>query len=158
MRADTLERAKDEAVRLFERSQINLEWIDEGTCQGRCLFVRVTAGPIGTEGRTNSLVVGVAPGTEAARGKFAWVFYDRIRVYSAELGLGAPVMLGHVIAHELGHLLLPHNAHSTAGVMRPGWDRTHVTNAVDGLLTFTPAEAALIRERLSVRTSRIAGK
>jgi hypothetical protein len=156
MPADALERAKEEAVRLFERSRIDLVWIDAETCHARCLFVRVIAKPIGTKGLRNPFVVGVAPGTPEIRGKFAWVFYDRIRAYSAELGLAASQMLGHVIAHELGHLLLPHEAHSLAGVMRPAWDRAQVNGAVKGLLAFTPDQADLIRARLSASASPIA--
>jgi hypothetical protein len=154
--ADALKRAKAEAAGLFERSQIDLVWIDAEMCHARCLFVRIIAKPIGTKGVRNPFVVGVAPGTPEVRGKFAWVFYDRIRAYSAELGLQASQMLGHVIAHELGHLLLPHEAHSLVGVMRPAWDRAQVNGALRGLLAFTPDEANLIRARLSASASPIA--
>ncbi len=156
MPADALERAKDEAARLFERSKIDLVWIDAETCHARCLFVRIIAKPIGTKGLGNPFVVGVAPGTLEVRGKFALVFYDRIRAYSAELGLEASQMLGHVIAHELGHLLLPHEAHSLVGLMRPAWDKAQVTGAVRGLLAFTPDQADLIRARLSASALPIA--
>ncbi len=64
-------------------------------------------------------------------------------------------LLGHVMAHELGHLLLPYGAHVVAGVMRPEWDRAQVKNAAKGLLTFTPDQAALIRERLQASASPI---
>src|SRR5688572_17990334 len=80
----TLQRAKAEAAALFERSQISVEWIDAEACDSRCLYVRIIAKPIGIESRKQS-VVGIAPGTPEARGKFAWVFYDRICIYSADL-------------------------------------------------------------------------
>lgn len=153
--AGTLERAKAEAAALFARSQISVEWMNAEACETRCLFVRIIPKPIGTESR-NPYVVGIAPGTPEARGKFAWIFFDRISAYSAELRLNAPQMLGHVIAHELGHLLLPHDAHSLAGVMRPAWDTAQVKGVVEGLLTFTPDQAVLIRSRLSASASPIA--
>lgn len=59
-----------------------------------------------------------AQGTHEPRATFAWVFSGRVCNDSAEPGLDAAQMLGHVIAHELGHLLLPHGAHSLAGVVR----------------------------------------
>ena len=62
--------------------------------------------------------------------------------------MDASQLLGHVMAHELGHLLLPHGAHSAAGLMRPALDRAQVRAAIAGLLTFTPDQAALIRARL----------
>jgi hypothetical protein len=40
--------------------------------------------------------------------------------------------------------------------MRGAWDGNQANQAITGLLTFTPAEAALIRERLSACASRIA--
>ena len=150
--AGTLRHAKAEAIAIFERSQISLEWIDAEACDPRCLYVRIIAKPIGKESDDQS-VVGIAPGTPEARGRFAWVFYDRICSYSADLGLDASQMLGHVIAHELGHLLLPHDAHSLAGIMRPAWDRAQVNGVTKGALTFTPEQAALIRHRLSASAS-----
>ena len=75
-------------------------------------------------------------------------------LYSAELGIDASQMLGHVMAHELGHLLLPHGAHSLAGLMRRDGIAAQVEPATAGLLTFAPAEAALIRERLYASASR----
>ena len=66
----------------------------------------------------------------------------------AELALGLAQLLGFVMAHEMGHMLLPYGAHSQVGIMRPEWDRAQVKNAVEGVLTFTPVQAALIRARL----------
>jgi hypothetical protein len=51
-------------------------------------------------------------------------------------------MLGDVIAHELGHLMLP-PGHSNFGIMRRALDMT-----TRRLETFTNAEAKEIRERV----------
>jgi hypothetical protein len=60
-------------------------------------------------------------------------------------------VLGHVVAHELGHLLLGRGTHSAAGLMRADLD----TNlAVQGRLLFTDAEARAIRAALEVTTPR----
>ena len=98
-------------------------------------------------------MLGVAPGTKEVRGINLWIFYPRIRAYSAELGMDASQLLGHVMAHEMGHLLLPYGAHSVAGLMRPDWDRSQVQAANRGLLTFMPDQAGLIRERLQAFAS-----
>ena len=115
---------------------------------------RIVAKPISAAQRSR-FVVGIAPETREARAIIAYAFYDRVQLYSAELGLDASQMLGHVMAHELGHLLLPHGAHSLAGVMRGAWDGTQAKQATLGRLTFTSAEAALIRDRLSACASRM---
>jgi len=150
--ADVLEQAKREAARVFGLSNIDLEWLEPGPYQPRSLTLRIVAAPIGTESR-HRFVLGFAPGTLKARGIIAFAFYDRIQIYGADLGLDGSEMLGHVIAHELGHLLLPYDAHSPSGLMRRGWDEAQANQARMGLLTFTPHQAALIRERLSASVS-----
>jgi len=52
-------------------------------------------------------------------GVIADVYADRVRELAG--GREAEVVLGRVITHELGHLLLGKNAHSAAGIMRAGW-------------------------------------
>jgi hypothetical protein len=155
MPADVLEQAKHAASQVFALSNIGLQWIGEGPYQPCSLTVRIMAAPIGTISR-NRLVMGMAPGTREARAIIAFAFYERIHDYAADLGLNDSQLLGHVMAHELGHLLLPYGGHSLTGVMRGAWDGTQANQATLGLLTFTTAEAALIRDRLSACASRIA--
>jgi hypothetical protein len=150
--AAVLEQAKQAAVRVFALSSVDLQWIGHGPYQPCSLIVRILAKPIGATIRSR-FVMGIAPETREARAIIAFAFYDRIQLYSAVLALDASQMLGHVIAHELGHLLLPHGAHSVAGLMRGAWDDTQANQAAMGVLTFTPAEAALIQERRSACAS-----
>jgi uncharacterized protein YqgC (DUF456 family) len=91
----------------------------------------------------------VAPGTRETRGTLAYAFYDRIKeVTITTIGADAGLILGHVIAHEIGHLLLPYNSHAQTGLMRGGRDTQQAMRAATGALTFTSKEAALILERL----------
>ena len=108
--------------------------------------------PISAKSRDPQML-GVAPNTPEAQGTNLWIFYPRIREYSARLRMNTSQPLGHVMANELGHLLLPYGAHSVAGLMRPEWDRLQVRAANKGLLTFTPDQAGLIRERLRASAS-----
>jgi hypothetical protein len=153
--AGTLERAQQEADGVFRRSNIAFSWIQPGTCEQSCLVLKIVSKPIGALSR-NPKIVGVAPGTREARGTIAFVFYDRIRVYSAELRIETWQMLGYVMAHELGHLLLPYGAHSVAGIMRPSWDRLQANRAAESTLRFTADQASLIRERLQASATPIA--
>ena len=146
--ADTLGRARHVAARVFRLSGITLVWVDAKTCRATCLTVRIVTQPVSAKSRDPHML-GVAPSTTEARGINVWIFYPRIRAYSADFGMHASQLLGHVIAHEMGHLLLAYGAHALAGVMRPEWDRAQVTAAAAGRLTFTPDQAASIREHLS---------
>ena len=63
---------------------------------------------------------------------------------------------GHVIAHEIGHVLLGPNAHSTAGLMAASLDLPRI--ALGGLW-FDRIQAAIIRARLACDGSvRVASK
>ena len=150
--ADTLARAQDDATRVFQLSGITLVWVDAKTCTALCLTIRIVARPVSAKSRDPHML-GVAASTPEARGINVWIFYPRIRAYSVDLGMHISQLLGHVIAHEMGHLLLPYDTHSAAGVMRPAWDDAQVRAAVKGGLTFTPDQAASIREHLSACAS-----
>jgi hypothetical protein len=63
-------------------------------------------------------------------------------------------MLGHVMTHELGHLLLGSNRHSDAGVMRPRWSDRDLFRAQMGALQFTSAQADRMRLQVNARTLR----
>lgn len=57
-------------------------------------------------------------------------------------------LLGHGVAHEIGHLLLGPNSHSSAGIMRPVWRREELERMARGLLGFEAAQATEMRSAL----------
>jgi hypothetical protein len=63
----------------------------------------------------------------------------------------APIILGCVIAHEIGHLLLGTNSHSGSGVMQQRWERRQIRQAMTGTLLFTPKQAKLIQAEMQKR-------
>jgi hypothetical protein len=69
----------------------------------------------------------------------------------AELEL--PVILGCVIAHEIGHLLLGPDSHSESGIMQPRWERKQMRQALTGTLLFTPVQAKHIQAEARMRMS-----
>jgi hypothetical protein len=86
---------------------------------------------------------------------FASVYYD-YALRSAKRDndeFEVPVILGCVIAHELGHLLLGSNSHSGSGVMQPQWGRKQVQQALTGGLLFTHAQSKRIQAEAEKRTS-----
>jgi hypothetical protein len=64
-------------------------------------------------------------------------------------------ILGHLMAHELGHLLLGTNSHFPVGIMRASWRTLEMKQALMGNLSFTPEQAARMRDE--VRRRRKAG-
>jgi hypothetical protein len=62
-----------------------------------------------------------------------------------------PVILGCVIAHEIGHLLLGPNSHSDSGIMQPNWERKQVRQAMTASLLFTPLQAKSMQAEVRTR-------
>ena len=56
-----------------------------------------------------------------------------------------PIILGCVMAHELGHLLLGSNSHSDRGIMLSRWEVNQVRHLMMGALLFTPEQSKLMR-------------
>ena len=76
----------------------------------------------------------------------ATVLYDCVKRFARRYHINRGVMLGYVIAHELGHLLLPPKSHSAAGVMRGMID---LQLASERQLRFTPEQGALMLRKLA---------
>jgi hypothetical protein len=69
----------------------------------------------------------------------------------------ASTLLGCVIAHELGHLILRSHSHSSAGIMQSHWDRDQIHQAQTGNLRFAPEQAVQIRENVRLLVNRQQG-
>jgi hypothetical protein len=91
---------------------------------------------------------------------FASVYYEsawrRAKNDGAEFEISK--ILGGVMAHELGHLLLGTNSHSSTGIMQPRWEPNQVRQLMMGTLLFTPGQSKLMREQARMRTRLQMGK
>ncbi len=151
--ADTLRQAQQEASRILGAVGIRLVWVSGQMPQGaRYLVIRVISEPMSPMTR-NASVLGTAASSKSNGATTASLFYERIVQESGRLGVDASLLLGHVMAHEMGHLLLPGGSHTPTGLMKAGWDRHQSVLASTGKLTFAPNQASLIRARLSTRTN-----
>jgi hypothetical protein len=83
------------------------------------------------------------------QGHASFVFYHRVQELSNNNGLSEPVVLGHIIAHELGHLLLGEGAHSDKGIMMEDLRVKDFRQAGKGTpLTFSTEQVQHMRARL----------
>src|SRR5215469_1383035 len=77
----------------------------------------------------------------------ASVYYESLitlaRTYRAEM-IDLPTILGCVMAHEIGHLLLGSN-HSATGIMKAHWGRKQMRELIKGDLLFTFQQSKLIQ-------------
>ena len=143
---DALDFAESRAAEVFSRIGVRVTWIDEETAFREHLRPPFTVVLIksGAQLLARPAVVdalGFAdPGVSRAH-----VIYDRVEALAARSPLSAASLLGDVIAHELGHLMLPSPRHSARGIMRSG-----VEVQVRALETFTDPQATQIVSRLTV--------
>ena len=86
-------------------------------------------------------------------GYYASVFYHRVEELSGIFTSSTPVVLGHVIAHEMGHLLLGHGGHSRTGLMTANWDRKELERVNQRTFIFNSQQAKEIRARFLERHS-----
>ena len=152
----TLERGEEVAGRIYQHAGIAIQWTDcspmSSRSQADCrdaassphLSVRIVARPLNLPGED----FGVAFVDGQGAGQQADVFYSRIENFQAESLADRAQILGHVMAHELGHLLLGMNSHSTQGIMQPHWGERELRLASMGNLQFDRRQSEMIRDRV----------
>jgi hypothetical protein len=113
---ETLIEAQRLASFVFQEAAIEFLWLDGGqssvaesdyVLRIHCCFEKLNT-------RLHRRTVAFAP----AGGRHITVFWDRIRTEAAAGSHPETLLLGYVIAHELGHLLLPPGYHSPHGIMQ----------------------------------------
>ena len=88
-----------------------------------------------------------ALGTALTPAGRAYIFCDRIDELAAGKPLDAASLLGKLIAHEVGHLLLPINGDAKEGIMRAD------LNLQASFQRFTSAQGDTIRTRIATMAS-----
>lgn len=88
-----------------------------------------------------------------ALGQTAWIHVDSLRPVVDSRLASWPAVLGHVMAHELGHLLLGADSHAADGVMRARFGVSEWNRVSRGRIRFSASEgermrASLLRPRL----------
>ncbi|HJZ95051.1 MAG TPA: hypothetical protein VKE70_01005 [Candidatus Solibacter sp.] len=97
----------------------------------------------------NKAPAGLNPGTMAYalpfEGVHIVVYYDRIKSASRDNPALRATILGHVLTHEITHILQGTVQHSAAGIMKPRWDQDDYLEMARTPLPFTPNDVDLIR-------------
>jgi hypothetical protein len=161
---DVLRKAEDVTTGIFQKVDVKLVWL---TCARNGKFSGIASCPDAMD-RTD-LILNIVPhsmsqglhGTDDMDGlavdgpdEFsfcAWVFFDRAKKVAAKQLLGLANVLGNLMAHELGHLLLGSYPHSKTGLMRAGWSREEFVAANRGELEFSAAEREHIKKDVEAR-------
>jgi hypothetical protein len=156
----TLAGAEREAGRILGVAGVQVAWRECGTtepdsysqspCQksaGRAYIeLRILAQPNKSMYRNDPLGFAIAPA-------MANVYYHKAMLFVGGDGAGyeGQTILGCVMAHEIGHLLLGSNSHSDSGIMRATWEHEDMQPQWMGRRLFTSAQGKLIRAEVKRR-------
>jgi len=141
--------AQEVAAEVYRDAGVELEWADNDCHPGEGVF----AVSIRSREMAGSLVSDHTIGFAESGTRDATVLYDRVKWFARRYHLSSGVMLGYVIAHELGHLMLPPKSHSAEGVMRAILD---LRLASERLLRFTPEQQVLILDKVAALSDHTA--
>ena len=144
--------------RVFVQAGVVLKWqicgqpSETDEQQARCsqsdflthLHLRLIRHPIGPQGSA----LGVSYLAGDGVGCQADVFYERVVKLQFQTQMDPVLLLGLIMAHELGHLLLGTDSHSSAGLMRAEWSSEDLVRARRGTLLFSDDESDHMRAKL----------
>lgn len=148
-------RAIRRAADILARAEVGSEWRD---CSGRgrsaCsvaplpgeLVVRLVRAPklIGDPRELGSALI-----DSAGYGTLATVFVDRVDAMAQQASADRWSIVGRVMAHEIGHLLLGTHSHSDTGLMREMWTLNDLTRDRKEDWLFSRAQRERLHESLA---------
>lgn len=78
------------------------------------------------------------------------IYYDRVRELAGGNNAPSQILLGRVMAHEIGHLLLGAN-HSRTGIMQGAWCSRQLGTEAAHAMLFTPEQSRAMKTRLAAQ-------
>jgi hypothetical protein len=171
----TLADAEKFATAIFRKSGVETQWVTDLGPSDEKLEETSGANSIGLSHLRLSIlprvmadrfglrdtVTGIAPGGGLDRQQ-TYVFYAKVEALAQHPGsrdiaglqyfqMTKALILGHVIAHEIGHILLNLDIHTGIGIMRGNWNMDDLLDAVSGHLVFTTQQGEVIRTEVARR-------
>jgi hypothetical protein len=164
---ETMIRARYEVERIFQFTGVKMVWLEcpvtrQDAATNRTCTLPSAHPKLELHVLTNSMADALETGNDTfgsallpangSCGVVAYLYADRVRGL-AQRG-EFDVILGRVIAHELGHLLLGNNSHSTAGIMKARWTIRDLERTREASMSFLPVEAKEIHAGVLARIGR----
>ena len=142
-----LSEAEKAAARVFQAAGIETTWRQAGTGTvdddlTSMIIINLMSASMEARMKAPATVMGFA----VSGARLASIMYGRVERLAQANATDLATVLGHVIAHEIGHLLLPPGGHSAGGIMNAMLD-LHL--AVRGVLQFSSTEVTAMRARIA---------
>lgn len=158
--------AESEASRIFRQSGLEIRWLNCSLPQAvpenpvecatadfpRHLQLRIASRSL----NLSEFAMGNSYLSADGTGCYANLFYNRAQFIhqNSPSQVSVATILGHGIAHELGHLLLGTNSHALTGLMRARWQPPDLASASKGTLLFSTFESQEMQNKLAVWHTR----
>jgi hypothetical protein len=161
--AEILAQGEARAAHILAQAGIQVEWLncaaggshvpdqfeEPSPCSRIAYPSHLSVRIVSTAQSVREDVFGEAFTGREGKGTYIKLFYAHLAKPNAHLPLGEGELLGCVIAHEVGHLLLGTDSHSHEGIMQGRWEDAQLREAGKGNLQFTPSQAAFMRDCLA---------
>jgi hypothetical protein len=166
---EVLAHAGDHVENIFGKSGIRVQWLTgnntpatmNSTWRIQLTILLVPEDMALRLGRPDH-ETGFAISSNGKGARCAYVFVGRARNQAdmaARLGLltdaqADGLILGYVIAHEAGHLMLPPGSHTITGIMRAKMDMASIELALQGRLIFQPEQTQFMQTALMTQSAQ----
>ena len=151
-----MSQAQSRASLILRRAGISLVWLDCGTprnpppnsgCSDLSFPQHLSVRLVSTPAHASEDTFGQTFQNTSGKGNYALVYFKALASSNVIGVVHTGELLGFVIAHELGHLLLGRDSHSATGLMSAVWQATELRQASQGILFFTNDQQERIRSR-----------
>jgi hypothetical protein len=155
------------ATKIFRQAGVETEWLDcrlsaaeprtpacERPLTASDLILKLLPVSMAQTIAANGDTFGIALTVDGKPAKDAIIFYQRALDIARTGYVHEQEILAAAMAHEIGHLLLGSNSHSSTGIMRAKWTRDELELARLGRLLFTPEQSTLLRAEVLARVGQ----
>jgi hypothetical protein len=136
-----LQFAESRAASVFAKIGVRVTWVDAADAVANRIQPPLTLVIVNASAQRGTALFADALGIAQPSVRRAHVFYDR--VLQTQALRPTPMVLGDVMAHELGHLMLLSHKHSREGIMKPA-----IEQRLLAIASFTSSEAQEIAARI----------
>jgi hypothetical protein len=159
-----LRRSESEATAILNRAGLDVGWVDcplsaekfvsysacRNTMSGADFTIKILTAAEARRIAMNREAMGQALECLGDHnGCSAYIFYRDVQEL-ARNGDGSEFqLLGHALAHEIGHLLLGAHSHSSVGIMRANWRQQELYTIARAHLFFTDEESKQMRAEVA---------
>jgi len=165
LKSESLSNATEIVTQTYKRVGVGIEWmgtmrpdidrtaraaaVEKSRVAVAQLTINILTPAMAKRGHIADGVLGfVAVPPEGGMGRIGYVVYERVREVAAGGGATESDILGVVIAHDIGRLILGAGSGTHAGLMNRQWDRRDLERVIPLALEFTPPEIDRIRTTL----------